>query len=148
MTRIKGIRLEDAASAAKARNPASADYVPTSQVKCRPLDPSRDIKGDSLYVGGDIIPGDTTLADEMSRAVSSIGTAPDSTISVSSVESVVGIIIGVIIGAIALLLVFSFLYKKSMLNWMMPSKLKKVVATVGAAATAATAAGAATAATP
>jgi hypothetical protein len=109
-TRIPNIRLENGASMLAVKQAG----VSTEQVKCRPIRPDRDIKNNMLYVGGDDIPGDTTLADEMSKSdryYENPSTYSENTTTVADIERTIGIIVGVVIGVIILGLVAFFVLK-------------------------------------
>ncbi len=45
-----------------------ATTVTTNQLKCRRIDPTKDVKNGQIYIGGDKKPGDTTLQEELDNA--------------------------------------------------------------------------------
>ncbi len=105
-------------------------YVETAQVKCRPLDQSRDIMGSKVYVGG---PGpDRSLKDELQNAadLSKMLGGPEATADVSRIETILAIVLGVALGAflIAVIVWWAFRkeggYSKMSLLWSV-AKLKK-----------------------
>jgi hypothetical protein len=90
---------------------ASTAYVETAQIKCRPLNVSRDIKGDRIYVGG---PGQyTTLQDELAGAADpTLGIGePEGTFDVSRVESILAIVLGAIVGIVIISLIAWHVFK-------------------------------------
>ncbi len=86
-------------------------YVQTAQVKCRPLDMTRDIKGDTLYVGG---PGQyKTLKDELASAADpTLGIGePEASFDVSRVESILAIVLGVLLGIVIISFIAWYVFK-------------------------------------
>jgi hypothetical protein len=87
-------------------------YVETEQVKCRPLDMTRDISGNMVYVGG---PGKyKTLRNELQDAADfSKGLEdPEATTDVSKVETALAIVIGVLSGIVLIAFVLWWVFKK------------------------------------
>lgn len=113
-------------------------YVETAQVKCRPLDQSRDIQGNKIYVGG---PGEyRTLKDELENAANPIRglEEPDASADVSKIESILAVGIGVVIGVAVLGVATWYWFKWSEMKYEKSSiqyataKLKKAVESANA----------------
>ncbi len=88
-------------------------YVPTAQVKCRPLNAARDISGNLIYVGG---PGDyDTLEKQLSDAanVSKEFGEPEVTTDVSRIETILAITVGVLVGVFLISLIVYFVFMKT-----------------------------------
>ncbi len=86
-------------------------FVETEQVKCRPLDTIRDIRGDKVYVGG---PGRyKTLKKELEDAADmSKGLEdPEGGADVSKIETILGIILGIVIGLFLISLIAYYVFK-------------------------------------
>jgi hypothetical protein len=92
-------------------------YVETAQVKCRPLDPARDIKGSKVFVGG---PGESrTLKDELEDAANpKVGLAePEASANVEKIESAIAIVIGVLVGVVIISFIVWWWYKNTELKY-------------------------------
>ncbi len=92
-------------------------YVETAQVKCRPLDPARDIKGSKVFVGG---PGESrTLKDELEDAANpNAGLAEaEASPNVEKIESVLAILIGVLLGVVTISFIVWFVFKHTELKY-------------------------------
>jgi hypothetical protein len=75
-------------------------YEETAQVKCRPLNRTRDIKGSKVFVGG---PGQyRTLKEELEAADTALNGLgePAASTDVSRIESVLAIVLGVLLGLV------------------------------------------------
>ena len=91
-------------------------YVETEQVKCRPLDVTRDIKRNGnkemVYVGG---PGNyKTLRNELQDAAdfSKSLEDPEATMDISKLETILAIVFGVLIGIVFIAIILWFFLKK------------------------------------
>lgn len=97
----------------KVKKAAADGYEETAQVKCRPLDRSRDIKGSKVFVGG---PGQyRTLKDELSAADNAMKglEEPDATTDVSRIETILAIVLGVLLGVVFFSVIAWFWFTKS-----------------------------------
>ena len=112
-------------------------YVETAQVKCRPLDPARDIKGSKVFVGG---PGESrTLKDELEDAANpNAGLAEaEASPNVEKIESVLAILIGVLLGVVTISFIVWFVFRRTELKYnknnllYAAAKLKEAAAATG-----------------
>ncbi len=97
ITYISSIKVTSATKAT-AKKTIQNGYVETEQVKCRPLDRSRDISGNMIYVGG---PGGyTTLKSELDGTVAGRMAGleePDVSTDVSRIETIMAITFGIVL---------------------------------------------------
>jgi hypothetical protein len=88
-------------------------YEETAQVKCRPLNRTRDIKGSKVFVGG---PGEyRSLKDELDAADNATNGLQESAAStdVSSIETTLAIVLGVVIGVMLFSMIAWFWFKRT-----------------------------------
>jgi hypothetical protein len=100
-------------------------YVETAQVKCRPLDRTRDISGNLIYVGGKQRKGDSTLDSELEKAADFSGgfEEPQATVQGSDIETILGIVLGVVIGIVVAAFVVVWVFRTTETNYMGTLKL-------------------------
>ncbi len=108
-----------------AKKSVANGYVETAQVKCRPLDRTRDISGNIIYVGGKERKGDTTLDKELEKAADFSGgfEEPTATVQGSDLETILGIVLGVVIGIIVAAFVVVWVFRKTETNYLDTLKL-------------------------
>lgn len=89
---------------------AIGDSVPTSQIKCRPLDAKNDIQNGVIYIGGKARPTDSTLEKELARAADTTSVWQDSAVSIQPGDVEDGLAAGISFGlAIVMIAILSFL---------------------------------------
>jgi hypothetical protein len=86
----------------KLKRTNTAKMVPTSQVKCRRIDPAKDVINNQVYIGGKQRPRDSTLDQELLNAadLSKEFRVDEAAIQPGDVESWASTILGIIIGIV------------------------------------------------
>ena len=98
-------------------------YVETAQVKCRPLDRTRDISGNLIYVGGKERKGDSSLEDELEGNATYDESKTKPTIDGSDIETILGIVLGAVIGIVVIAFVVVWVFRKTETNYLGTLKL-------------------------
>lgn len=118
ITHIQSITLEDGSS--KRGNDGGG--LNTKALKCYRLDPTKDIKGDKVYIGG--APNENTLEEELLKAADLSGEPPDDgSVKPGDIEGLVGIILGVTIGVIVCATIAYYLWKGTFTKYLTVQKI-------------------------
>jgi len=108
---IPSVKLKKEVTAAAAVNSEKKDIYLTRALQCQRIEPSRDVKGDTVYLNG---PATSTLSSELNDAANlnkSLDADSKSSIRAKTVEDLLAIIIGVSVGLILLSVVVYFVFK-------------------------------------
>jgi hypothetical protein len=115
LTRIRSITLQTKDS--RIRSTAGAAQTTTAQIKCRPLDRARDIRDGKIYVGGDAVPGDSTLEKELEQAAykDAVGAGSDPVpgLAPADIERTMAIVFGVAIGLLIVSVFVVFYFRRT-----------------------------------
>lgn len=117
-SRINGIILED-----NRTKKSSGDGLTTKSLKCYKLNPSKDIQGDKVFVGGKDRPGIHTLEDELAAAAAHPElseaeiNAEKSSIKPKDIEGWIGLIVGIVVGLVVCATVIVFLWRRTFVNY-------------------------------
>lgn len=111
--------------------------VSTSALKCYKIDPTKDVKGDKVYIGG--APNENTLAKELQAAASSNSdTLPDTaTVQPGDIEQIIGIVVGVLLAVFICAIIAYNIWKGTFSKYLSVLKLYRTPPEEAAAAAAA-----------
>ena len=108
---IPSVKLKKDVIASAAAATSKNDVFLTRALQCQRIDPSKDVKGDKVYLNG---PATSTLSSELDDAANlnkSVDAGTKSSIRAKTIEDLLAIIIGVSVGLILISVVVYYIFK-------------------------------------